>query len=190
MSQDLNEDENYASRKTFQRLVEHLCDQALESDHTHKHAAGLLDSFSKGPVIMAHNEPRTCYDGNCARASGHAEFVACWRGRYLQARQRNRNQDFSTNGRLPVSILSGGRKRFSMIVIRIISDLERPGCYLLAESRPCSNCIIAMISFGIDKVYYSTRAGTIRCEKVHEMDQNHISRGFRMNETEISRASY
>ena len=88
---DTRDPEDYSTRKSFQRLVEQLCTQALESSHAAKHAAGLLDNFTKTPIIMAHNESRTCYDGNSARPSGHAEFVACWRGRYLQARQRPRS---------------------------------------------------------------------------------------------------
>jgi len=72
-----------------------------------------------------------------------------------------------------------------MIVIRVIKDTDRIGCYRLAESRPCNNCILTMISFGIDKVYYSTQAGSIKCEKVQDMILSHVSRGFRTNAEDI-----
>jgi len=94
--------EDYLERRSFQKLVAHLSTQALESPHANKHAAGIFGKLNKAPIVMANNQPRTCFQGNCDRPSGHAEFVACWQGiRQLQVGQRPRQH-------CPVDIASTG----------------------------------------------------------------------------------
>ena len=84
--------------------------------------------------------------------------------------------------RLPNGFLNAGRRRYDMMVIRLVTDPDDPEEHILAESRPCNNCIMVMLSFGINRVYYSTGDGTLRCERVADMEFMHESRGFRQKE--------
>jgi hypothetical protein len=147
---------NSENPESIQKIIDELILVAQNSPHTMKHAAGLLLRRNKPPIVSACNEPRTCYDGQVHRCSGHAEFMACWRGRSIMRRNTK-------------------AKSFDLFVIRII---HKSNAISLAESRPCNDCIRTMIDFGIHRVYYSTSAGTINCQKVVDMPQTYDSKMY------------
>jgi hypothetical protein len=145
---------DYLSSKRFESIVASLWPVAMKSPHNSKHAASL---FRGGSTLIypSCNEPRTCYGGHVNKCSGHAEFMTCWR-------------------RKP-----SDTKKYNIIVIRISRDPKNLDDWILTESRPCNDCITNMKNNQIDRVFYSTWEGRIKCERVKDMEFRHQSRGFK-----------
>lgn len=77
-----------------------------------------------------------------------------------------------------------GRKKIAirklhMVVVRINSDDE------IVESKPCSHCVEVMKSYGIRKVTYSTKDGTLTTESL-SLIISHPSVGYRSVERTLS----
>ena len=61
---------------------------------------------------------------------------------------------------------------YDLLVVRVNPSGQ------LINSKPCCMCIYIMKLYGINKVYYSTGNGAIKCERVRDIEETHYSKGL------------
>lgn len=144
------------------------CVEAARSDESqHKRYFHGACVVSSGKIYgSGFNDSRRCYIRGQKQYSVHAEMMALMMSGLTPLSRKGKCA--SRRGK------HGGimKKSYDLWVIRVgVGNALR-------DSHPCNECVAMMRLYGIQKVFYSDEKGSIRVEKVSEMELSRPTNNF------------
>ncbi|KAH3766362.1 hypothetical protein Pelo_1747 [Pelomyxa schiedti] len=132
-------------------------EQALLSDMKDKHGAVVSHSNGHVPLSVGHNRNSNRV-GGCCCLSTHAEVDALWR-----LKEKNTGSHSIAHGKSPVVTQCREERK---------QGQQHRSCCAL--SKPCSNCVRWMQSYGVRRVFYSVDLADPKAKRfcVYLVDDN------------------